>query len=116
MIEVLLVLQLLSEAAQLALARQLQERCLVVSSMRPRLVVCRVPPHGVPLLQALPGVMAVLHNAADLAALPAVVDLNDTERLFASAWATQGQKNGPRAGAGRDWDASGFEPPGAPRR
>ena len=114
MIDVLLVLKALPEAALRALVQKLQESCTVVSTMRPRLMVCRVPPHGEPMLHTLPGVMAVIHNATELAALPGAGDLSDTEVLFASAWATQGQKKGPRAGAGRDWDAPGFAPPDRP--
>ncbi len=116
MIEVLMVLQTLPETAQRALAQRLQETCTVVSTMGPRLMVGRVPPHGLPVLRTLPGVLAVIESAADLAALPGADALSNTEALFASAWAAQGQKKGPRAGAGLDWDAPGFEPPGGPPR
>jgi len=116
MIEVLMVLKALPEAAQRALALRLQESCTVVSTMGPRLMVGRVPPHGLAVLRALPGVLAVIENVADLAALPAAAGLSDTEALFASGWAAQGQKKGPRSGAGQDWDAPGFEPPDTPKR
>lgn len=116
MIEVLMVLKVLPEAAQRSLVQRLQESCTVVSTMGPRLMVGRLSPHGLPLLRALPGVMAVLENAADLAALPGASGLSDTEALFASAWAAQGQKKGPRSGTGLDWDAPGFQPPDAPPR
>lgn len=114
--EVLMVLKALPEAEQGALAQRLQERCTVVSTLGPRLMVARVPPHRLTMLRALPGVLAVIECAADLAVLPAAAGLSDTEALFASAWATQGQKKGPRSGAGLDWDAPGFEPPDAPTR
>lgn len=116
MIDVLMVLKALPEAEQRALAQRLQARCTVVSTMGPRLMVGRVPPHGLTGLRALPGVLAVIECAADLVVLPAAAGLSDTEALFASAWVAQGQKNGPRSGAGLDWDAPGFEPPDAPRR
>lgn len=116
MIEVLLVLQALPEATLRALAQRLQARCEVVSTMGPRLRVVRLAPHGLPGLRALDGVQAVVESAAGLAAIQGASGLSETEWLFASAWAAQGQKQGPRAGAGLDWDAPGFKPPDAPPR
>ena len=116
MIEVLMVLEALPEAARRALLQRLQESCTVVSTMGPRLMVGRVQPHSLPVLRALPGVEVVVDKAADLLAKTGGCDLSDTEALFASAWAAQGQKKGPRAGAGLDWDAPGFEPPDGPPR
>lgn len=116
MIEVLLVLKSLPDDARCALVDRLQETCSVVSAMGSRLVVARVAPHGVPALRALPGVMAVIETPADLATQVAGWGFSDTEALFASAWAAQGQKKGPRLGEGLDWDAPGFQPPGHPKR
>jgi len=116
MIEVLMVLKKLPDDARHTLAERLQATCTVVSTMGQRLVVARVAPNGLSVLRALPGVMAVVDKATDLAAKSGAFGLTDTEALFASAWAAQGQKKSPRVGAGLDWDAPGFEPPDAPPR
>lgn len=116
MIEVLMVLNALPAAALSELVQRLQAHCEVTSTMGSRLRVGRVAPHALAALRAQAGVLAVVENAADLASIESTAGLSETEWLFASAWVAKGKKTGPRKGAGLDWDAPGFEPPGGPPR
>lgn len=116
MIEVLLILLALPPAGQNEVMQQLKVRGELVSTMGPRLLVFRVAPLGLPALREHNGVQAVIERADDLTALKDAHGLSEIEWLFASAWAAQGKKTGPRSGAGLEWGAPGFEPPDRPPR
>lgn len=83
----------------------------VTATMDPCLCVVQTGSTPPGALQNLPGVRSVIgrDGAADLPA-----SLGDAERLFVAGWLAQGRKDGPRPGAGQDWDAPGFTPPDAP--
>lgn len=83
----------------------------VTATMGPCLCVVQTGSARPGTLLHLPGVRAVIGRDG-AAALPAW--LGDAERLFVDGWLAQGRKDGPRPGAGQDWDAPGFTPPDAP--
>ena len=80
----------------------------IVSTLGARLLVLRAGEAARAGIAAHPGVQAVAANAQDVAGL---AGLDENAQLFASAWAAQGLKSGPRPGDGLDWGAPGFEPP-----
>ena len=83
----------------------------VTATMGPCLCVVQTGSAPSGALQNLPGVRLVI-GRHETVALPA--SLGDAERLFVAGWQAQGHKDGPRPGAGQDWDAPGFTPPDAP--
>lgn len=107
--EVLVVLAPSPDAALREAARRIGARFHVVSTLGARLLVLRAGADAHAEIVQLPGVQAV---AADAHAVAGLHGLDENEQLFAAAWAAQGAKSGPRRGAGLDWDAPGFEPPG----
>lgn len=83
----------------------------VTATLGPCLCVVQTGPVAPGSLQRIPGVRSVIGRDAAVA-LPA--SLGEAERLFVAGWLAQGRKDGPRPGAGQDWDAPGFTPPDAP--
>lgn len=110
--EALLLLQAgLSPAERQACLDALSLHGCVIATMGPLLCVLRTGSVSPDRLRAVPGVRAVIGRDGS-GELPA--SLGDSERLFVAGWLAQGRKQGPRPGAGRDWDAPGFTPPDAP--
>lgn len=117
MSEALLVLQPgLSATARQACLDAVRRHGVITARMGLHLCVVRSGPQEQASLLAVPGVQSVIgHDAAgagSVAALPPGLD--DAERLFVAGWLAQGSKDGPRPGAGQDWDAPGFAPPDSP--
>lgn len=107
--ELLVVLAAGSADALRATVQRLGARYPVVSTLGARLLVLRAGDAGARAgIAATPGVQAVAADAQDVAGLQG---LDETEQLFASAWAAQGLKSGPRPGDGMDWDTPGLQPP-----
>ncbi|WP_121118241.1 hypothetical protein [Croceibacterium ferulae] len=83
----------------------------VIAALPPRLFVLDVGIGEPVALRAHPAVELVLTADAEL---PGTGALSDTESLFVDSWKLRHTAVKPRPGDGRDWDAPGFTPPGAP--
>lgn len=110
--EALLLLQSgLTPAERQASLDAVRAHGTVTATMGPCLCVVQTGSTPPGVLQKLPGVRSVIGRDG-MADLPA--SLGESERLFVAGWLAQGRKDGPRSGAGQDWDAPGFTPPDAP--
>ncbi len=113
MVEMLVILKVSPDPAGGDVADRLRTGFTVVAALPPRLLVVQIAENELAALQHLDGVEAAIDDPSGLNITP---PLSEAERLFAAGWAARGDKSGPRAGAGKAWDAPGFIPPGGPRR